>query len=1019
VFLPVVYLEESSRRNCLEHDRGSYSYLPSEQEYLHQSKRSRRALKPDELEAIVISETHWDRAWYLTFQQFRLKLVRLVDNLFQILERDPEFTHFTFDGQTVVLEDYLEVKPDNRAKLEKLVRENRIGIGPWYVLPDVFLVSGEALIRNLMVGQHIARQFGKLIDVGYIPDPFGFVSQLPQILSQFGYDSVIFARGTGEETDDLGSEFIWESIDGSRVLAHWLPLSYGNIAGLPDEIDDAVSTIEQTLEKLRPWSRIGLCLLMNGSDHLEAQPHLPKVIEAYNKTHERKIVLGTLPQFVERIRQHKTELKTYRGEFRRSKHQNLLSGVYSSRVYLKQENDQCQRLLERWVEPWSAAARVLGMKYPLEEIAQAWKYLLRNHPHDDICGCSIDQVHDDMMQRFRWTREIGEVLLDRAFDSVASKCQTSSPGIAVYNPLPYPRSGVAVLEMPISDFRYSRLAEVVLFDPSLKPKTPLDAAKNELHISFVRTHGFDPTPVDSREVKTSTGTLTEFEFDFTGLLTLFPQVRDMLRHLSTAYRVRVNARNEVVEVWAKKFDANNLMKGILSLKDEHGKAIHVQEVDSEVRRDNKAHLIADREEFVKIAFWAENVQGLGVKRYDLSASEKETSLKVTGAVRCSGNTIENDQVRIAILKNGTMSLLDRRTGEEYRGLLEFEDSEDVGDEYDYCPAHVHESVRSANLECTVEPIVAGPLVGSIRISGELSLPASATPDTVRRSEETVTCDFSTEVTLHAGSPIVQIVTELNNLAEDHRLRVLFPTGTGSKVCQADSTFDVIERPIRPKPYEDWVQPVAPTYPLRNFVTMSSEKRGLSVTTTGMMEFEILEEQGGTIAVTLLRCVGWLSTVGMTTRPEAAGPVLETPGGQCLGQHRFAYAITPHKGNWLGSGVHNECESYLLPMTTKFLAVSEGQVGVYDQGFLTIQPTTVKLSAFKESQDGKHLALRLWNISDKAEKCRIKLGFPIKTATGARADESPDRELKVLVVDSHSLEIDLKPRRMITLLLDCQ
>ncbi len=254
-----------------------------------------RVLAPDELEAIVISETHWDRAWYLTFQQFRLKLVKLVDNLLQLLETDPDFTHFTFDGQTVVLEDYLEVKPDKRTELEKLVREDRIGVGPWYVLPDVFLVSGEALIRNLMVGGQIARQFGKVTDVGYIPDPFGQISQLPQILSQFGYDSVIFARGTGDETDNLGSEFVWESSDGSRVLAHWLPLSYGNIAGLPDEIEDAVSTIEQVMEKLRPWSRIGLCLLMNGSDHLEAQPHLPKVIAAYNAAHERKIVLGTLP----------------------------------------------------------------------------------------------------------------------------------------------------------------------------------------------------------------------------------------------------------------------------------------------------------------------------------------------------------------------------------------------------------------------------------------------------------------------------------------------------------------------------------------------------------------------------------------------------------------------------------------------------------------------------------------------------------------------------------------------------
>ncbi len=976
-------------------------------------------LKPDGTEAIVISETHWDRAWYLPFQQFRLKLVRLVDNLFRILEKDPEFTHFTFDGQTVVLEDYLEVKPQERSRLENLVRDGRIGVGPWYVLPDVFLVSGEALIRNLMVGREIAQQFGRVIDVGYIPDPFGHVSQLPQVLLQFGYDSVIFARGTGNEMDGLGSEFIWESSDGSEILAHWLPESYGNIANLPEEVDDAVTVIEQVMEKLRPWSRIGICLLMNGSDHLEAQPHLPRVIQAYNKKHDKKIVLSTLPAFVECMRQHRQQLKKYRGEFRRSKHQNLLSGVYSARVYLKQANDRTERLLERWVEPWCAAAQVLGMRYPLDEIGLAWKYLLRNHPHDDICGCSIDPVHEDMMQRFRWTTEVGEALLDRAFDTITGKCQSGTRGLVVLNPLPYMRSGVAVLEAAVSDIRFSKLAKVQIFNPSLKPKDALEAAKNELHISFVRSQGYDPTPDATREVKATTGTLTEFEFNFTGMMTLFPQVKDMLRHLSTVYRIRVNSRNEVVEVWAHKFDAEDTMGGVLSFKDERGKPVLVQEIGSEVRKDDKAHLVADYEEFTRIAIWAENVQGLGAKRYDLLLSEKETSTKPVGAVRCSENMIENDLVRVSILKNGTMTIIDKRAGEEYRGLLEFEDSEDVGDEYDYCPSYVHKSVRSGPSQFVVQPILKGPLMGSLRVKGQLILPVSATSDSTARSEETVACDFTTEVTIQIGSPTVRIVTDFRNLAKDHRLRVLFPSGTGSKNCQADSTFDVVERPIRPKPSVGWHQPVAPTYPLRNFVTMSSEKRGLTVTTTGMMEFEVLEEQEGTIAVTLLRCVGWLSTVGMQTRPEAAGPVLETLGGQCVGEHRFTYAVTPHKGDWLSGASHSESESFLLPMSTRLVPATENAHGVYEQGFVTIEPKTIKLSAFKESQDRKHLVLRLWNIADKPEKCRVRLGFPVKTAIGTRADETPDKAMTVLTKDSHTLEFTVHPKRIATILLECE
>ncbi|RDE13381.1 MAG: hypothetical protein C4K49_08575 [Candidatus Thorarchaeota archaeon] len=974
-------------------------------------------LKPDGTEAIVISETHWDRAWYLPFQQFRLKLVRMVDNLFRILEKDPQFTHFTFDGQTVVLEDYLEVRPQERSRLEGLVHGGRIAVGPWYVLPDVFLVSGEALIRNLMVGREIAQQFGKVMDVGYIPDPFGQISQLPQVLLQFGYDSVIFERGTGDEMDGLGAEFIWESTDGSEILAHWLPEGYGNIANLPEEVDDAVTVIEQVMDKLRPWSRIGLCLLMNGSDHLEAQPHLPKVIRTYNQKHDRKIVLSTLPAFVECMRQHRQELKRFRGEFRRSKYQNLLSGVYSARTYLKQANDRTQRLLERWVEPWCAAAQVFGMTYPLDEIGLAWKYLLKNHPHDDICGCSIDAVHEDMMQRFRWTTEIGEALLERAFETITHRCRSRTRGVVVFNPLPYMRSGVAVLETAVSDIRFSKLARVQIFNPSLKPKDALEAAKNELHISFVRSQGYDPTPDATREVKTAAGTFTEFEFNFTGMMTLYPQVKDMLRHLSTVYRIRVNSRNEVVEVWAHKFDAEDSMSGVVSLKDEHGRPVLVQELGSEVRKDDKAHLVADYEEFARVAIWAENVQGLGAKRYDLSLAEKGTSAKPIGAVRCSRNTIENDFVRVSLLNNGTMAIFDKRTGEEYRGLLEFEDSEDVGDEYDYCPAYVHKSIKSGLSQFNVESVLKGPLLGSLRVKGQLRLPVSATADLTARSEETVDCDFTTELTLEIGSPTVHVVTEFNNMARDHRLRLLFPTGTDSKTCQADSTFDVIERPIRPKPSAGWHQPVAPTYPLRNFVTMSSDRRGLTVTTTGTMEFEILEEQASTIAVTLLRCVGWLSTVNMQTRPESAGPILETLGGQCLGKHRFTYAVTPHEGDWLSCMSHHDSESFLLPFTARLLPAADDTEGVYEQGFVSIEPKTIKLSAFKGSEDRNHLVLRVWNIADKPEKCRVCLGFPVKTAVGARADESPDEALTVRTNDSRMLQFTVQPKRIATILLD--
>lgn len=972
----------------------------------------------DKAEAILISETHWDRAWYLTFQKFRLKLVGLMDQLFRVLESDPEFRTFTFDGQTVVLEDYLEMVPYQRDRLRDFVIKERIDVGPWYVLPDVFLVSGEALIRNLLLGRRIAKEFGRVMEVGYIPDPFGHVSQLPMILSQFRYDSVIFARGAGNEMQELGAEFIWEASDGSEVLAHWLPMSYFNVARLPEDIQDAVKAVESAVEQLRPWSRIETLLLMNGSDHLLPQPHVPKVIQTYNDKHDKKIVFGTLTMFVERLRENRSRLKRYRGEFRGSKYQNLLSGVYSSRVYLKQMNEYTQRLLERAVEPWCSVAHILGAKYPDDEIRMAWKYLLRNHPHDDICGCSIDEAHDDMVQRFRWVSEISDSLLEKAHSTLSQEHARDSPGIVVSNPLPRERSDIVIFELPASDFRFARLAEVQVSNTDLVPKTPLEAAKNEIHIQFVLGQGFNPSPSAAREIVIGSKTLTEFEFDFSALALLFPEVRDRLPHLSTAYRIRVNSANKIVEVWARKYYALESMKGIPLLADEEGKSTPIQVLDLQLRKDEKARLIADREEFLSLAIQVDKVGGLGTKRFDIAGVSEDLITDVKGAVVSGNDSIENNFVRVKVESNGTIILSDKRTDEVYSGLLEFEDSADVGDEYDYSPIREPLSIRSDKLEVTIETGQEGPLMGSILISGDFELPLSATAGYQKRSDESVQCEFTTEITLYADSPTLHVVTEFNNLAEDHRLRILLPTGTHSKTVLADTTFDLVERPVRPKVDDsEWYQPAAPTYPLRRFVSLKSTKRGLMVCTKGLLEFEVLEEQGGTIALTLLRSVGWLARTGLKTRKDAAGPILETPGGQCLGLHTFEYAITPHDETVSGEEMVSKAESFLLPMTCHLVLPDREGSGSYEKSFLSIEPDCIELSAFKLTEDRQRLAVRLWNSSESRQMCTVRLGFNVAGVAPATADENTTDDEKVTLEDERTIRAHIAPRGLQTILLE--
>ena len=161
----------------------------------------------------LISHTHWDREWYLTREQFRLRLIDLVDRVLEMLRADSGYAYFHLDGQTIVLEDYLELHPENADEIRGLIRSGRLLVGPWYVMPDEFLVSGESLVRNLALGHRIARAFGGSMPVGYLPDLFGHVGQMPQILRQFGLDNAILWRGFGGPP----AEYWWESPDGSRV----------------------------------------------------------------------------------------------------------------------------------------------------------------------------------------------------------------------------------------------------------------------------------------------------------------------------------------------------------------------------------------------------------------------------------------------------------------------------------------------------------------------------------------------------------------------------------------------------------------------------------------------------------------------------------------------------------------------------------------------------------------------------------------------------------------------------------
>jgi mannosylglycerate hydrolase len=377
----------------------------------------------------LISHTHWDREWYLTREQFRLRLVDLVDRVLDLLKADTGYAYFHLDGQTIVLEDYLELQPERAGELRALIRGGRLLVGPWYVMPDEFLVSGESLVRNLALGQRIARAFGGSMPVGYLPDLFGHVGQMPQVLRQFGLDNAILWRGFGGPR----AEYWWDAPDGSRVLMMHLPTEgYCNatrVALVPGEM---TARTEAVIAREADRTQFGVVLLMNGVDHIEPQDSIPELVSSL-KARDVAIRHSTLPDYVQAVRagaeRDGASLEVITGELRGGEqYAPLLPGVLSARTYLKRANAQVQTALERWAEPLSTWAWLLGDRYPAAALDYAWKVLLQNHPHDSICGCSIDAVHEENMSRFARAGQVAEDLIERASVSIARRVPPAGAG---------------------------------------------------------------------------------------------------------------------------------------------------------------------------------------------------------------------------------------------------------------------------------------------------------------------------------------------------------------------------------------------------------------------------------------------------------------------------------------------------------------------------------------------------------------------------------------------------------------
>jgi len=348
------------------------------------------------------------------------------------LESDDRM-RFTLDGQLATLDDYLEIRPEAEERIRALVVSGRLAIGPWQTLMDEFLVDGETTLRNLEAGLARAQDFGSAMRVGYLPDMFGHVAQMPQILRLAGIETAVVWRGVPAAVDF--HRFVWEGLDGSSVVAEYLPAGYGNAAYLFDVPGDP--PVDAFEERFRPWYRDDDVLGMVGTDHMP-------LVHGFVTRIPVGAVVGTLPEYLADASA--GGLSHWRGEMRSGARANLLPGVVSARIDLKAACARAERWLERYAEPLQA---LYGGEWPEPFLAQAWTRMFQNSAHDSICGCSADEVSAQVLVRYAEAEQIGRELAARAVGRIAAEVPRGA--VAVVNPSPHERSDLVELEVVVPD----------------------------------------------------------------------------------------------------------------------------------------------------------------------------------------------------------------------------------------------------------------------------------------------------------------------------------------------------------------------------------------------------------------------------------------------------------------------------------------------------------------------------------------------------------------------------------------
>lgn len=407
-----------------------------------------------------INHTHWDREWYRSSEAFRVRLVPTIDLLLKTLEDNPSIKSYTLDGQFCILEDYLKVKPFNFTRILNLVQNNRLLIGPWYIQPDLFLVSSESIIRNLQIGiKECKTNFGKYMNLGWIPDAFGQISQTPQIFKKFGFNTCYSWRGF-----DLNkiqkSYFNWISPSGDSILNIHFGLGYGFFRYLSNDKLQARIEILNNVDKFIDRVNSDHILFTGGSDHSCIQPEISNIISSVKEGFKQMddnydIKISDPLNFASDLEEalKGSDIPSYFGEAKDASNGRIHAGISSTRMDLKILNKKFESLIVNILEPLNVIMQNYNLPSLKDIIVYSWKQLLKNQFHDSIYSSSPEYVNKVVENRYLSLKQgVNEIIFEalRFTRDIFDQNEEILNGVII-NTLPYKKNELVKLRV-IRDF---------------------------------------------------------------------------------------------------------------------------------------------------------------------------------------------------------------------------------------------------------------------------------------------------------------------------------------------------------------------------------------------------------------------------------------------------------------------------------------------------------------------------------------------------------------------------------------